>query len=47
MSLQDRLELVEDIESGSLPDTALLDTLVVVETTGDAKEWETIAEYDL
>ncbi|WP_066415359.1 2'-5' RNA ligase family protein [Halorubrum aethiopicum] len=47
MSLQERLELVEDIKSESMPGTALLDTLVVVETTGDAKEWETIAEYEL
>ncbi|WP_157964881.1 2'-5' RNA ligase family protein [Halorubrum sp. 48-1-W] len=46
MSLEERLELVEEIESESLPEAALFDTVAVVETTGDAKDWETIAEYE-
>jgi 2'-5' RNA ligase len=45
MSLEERLKLVESIDSESLPEVVFLDSVAVVETTGDTREWETIAEY--
>lgn len=46
MDFEDRLELMGEIESKSPPDTALLNSIAVVETTGDPQEWETIGEYE-
>ena len=47
MRLEERLELVDEIESEPVPDTALLNSITVVETTGNPSEWKTIGEYEL
>lgn len=47
MSIKERLKIVESIESSSLPGTARIGAVALVETTGDASEWETIGTYEL
>jgi hypothetical protein len=47
MSVEDRIETAESIDSDSVPVGARANTLSVVETTGSASEWAEVARYRL
>lgn len=46
MDVEKRLQLTEEIGAQSPPDTALLNSIAVVETSGDPQEWETAGVYE-
>jgi 2'-5' RNA ligase len=47
MSIEKRAALARSVDSASVPDTAPIGSVAVVETTGSIPEWETVAEYQL
>jgi 2'-5' RNA ligase len=47
MDVEERLDLVESIDTSVFPSTVQIGELVLVKTTGPASEWETVARYDL
>jgi len=47
MDVEERLDLVESIDTSSFPSTVQIGELVLVKTTGSVSEWETVARYNL
>jgi hypothetical protein len=47
VSVEERVAAVASIDIATLPDTARIDRIALVETTGAVPEWESVGTYDL
>lgn len=47
MNIEERLELVESIDTSTFPSTVQISEIALVKTTGPVSEWETVARYEL
>lgn len=47
MSIEERLEVVESLNTSAFPSTVQIGEVALVKTTGTVPEWETVARYHL